>query len=83
MVNSKTTPTTFNLLALCLQTSDYINGSFMDGYKRGNAYIATQGEQLSAITLSLSDRITLSTFLKVLMWLDTFSLLRPFTKNVC
>uniref|UniRef100_H2SHI7 protein-tyrosine-phosphatase n=1 Tax=Takifugu rubripes TaxID=31033 RepID=H2SHI7_TAKRU len=25
------------------ETSDYINGSFMDGYKRGNAYIATQG----------------------------------------
>ncbi|CAB1429647.1 unnamed protein product [Pleuronectes platessa] len=25
------------------ETSDYINGSFMDGYKRSNAYIATQG----------------------------------------
>uniref|UniRef100_H3DKC7 Tyrosine-protein phosphatase non-receptor type 9 n=1 Tax=Tetraodon nigroviridis TaxID=99883 RepID=H3DKC7_TETNG len=25
------------------ETSDYINGSFMDGYKRGNAYVATQG----------------------------------------
>uniref|UniRef100_A0A671U1X7 Tyrosine-protein phosphatase non-receptor type 9 n=1 Tax=Sparus aurata TaxID=8175 RepID=A0A671U1X7_SPAAU len=25
------------------ETTDYINASFMDGYKRGNAYIATQG----------------------------------------
>ncbi|KAK5866068.1 hypothetical protein PBY51_020285 [Eleginops maclovinus] len=25
------------------ETTDYINGSFMDGYKRTNAYIATQG----------------------------------------
>uniref|UniRef100_A0A8C5F4F6 protein-tyrosine-phosphatase n=1 Tax=Gadus morhua TaxID=8049 RepID=A0A8C5F4F6_GADMO len=31
-------------LMLCLlQTTDYINASFMDGYKRSNAYIATQG----------------------------------------
>uniref|UniRef100_A0A8C1RVG2 Tyrosine-protein phosphatase non-receptor type 9 n=1 Tax=Cyprinus carpio TaxID=7962 RepID=A0A8C1RVG2_CYPCA len=25
------------------ETSDYINASFMDGYKRSNAYVATQG----------------------------------------
>ncbi|XP_068607083.1 tyrosine-protein phosphatase non-receptor type 9 [Brachionichthys hirsutus] len=25
------------------ETTDYMNASFMDGYKRGNAYIATQG----------------------------------------
>lgn len=38
---------------VCLQTSDYINGSFMDGYKRGSAYIATQGEQPSTVTPAL------------------------------
>uniref|UniRef100_A0A8C2B6B4 protein-tyrosine-phosphatase n=1 Tax=Cyprinus carpio TaxID=7962 RepID=A0A8C2B6B4_CYPCA len=26
-----------------VRTSDYINASFMDGYKRSNAYVATQG----------------------------------------
>lgn len=31
------------LLLLFLQRSDYINASFMDGYRQKNAYIGTQG----------------------------------------
>lgn len=28
----------------CPQLTDYINASFMDGYKQRNAYIGTQGK---------------------------------------
>ena len=32
-----------SLVLLIPQRSDYINASFMDGYKHRNAYIGTQG----------------------------------------
>lgn len=53
----------------------------MDGYKRGNAYIATQGEHKSTVTYRL-DFIALHALQKVVLtWLDTFSYSGPLPKT--